>query len=92
MSTTADHDAIERELHQLQMARLNVDWQSQAGAVALAESFSRERELWHAVVCDAASAPPLLRRAAIGAEYGAAESAKFWRQAADEKHAAGRPA
>jgi hypothetical protein len=90
MSTPADHDAIDRELHQLQLARLDVDYQSRDGAVAIAASHAREAELWRALVQDRGT-DPLLCRAAARAWTAAEELAKFWREHA-EQETSGRPA
>lgn len=88
--STADHEAIERELHQLRLARLDVDYQSHDGAVALAASHAREAELWRGVVQERGTAP-LLCSAASSAWKFAEDNARFWADIV-EKETAGRPA
>lgn len=87
-----DHDAIERELFQLLLGRVGVvDWGSREGAAAVAASFRRETELWGRVVDDRASAPLLLRAAAV-AQSAATENADFWGAVAGEQEPVGHPA
>lgn len=89
--STVDHNAIEREVRQLQLARIGVDYLSHDGAVALAASHAREAELWREVVHDRSTAP-LLCTAAMAAWTSAEGHARFWADTAAEKDTAGRPA